>query len=382
MPRINCIEESREHEAVIKVIGVGGGGGNAVNRMVQAGIRGVDFIALNTDAQALRMNSAPVRIQIGEKVTGGLGGGSDPAVGQQAALESEDQIRDVVRDADLIFVTAGMGGATGTGGAPVVARVARETTNALVVGVVTRPFAVEGKKRQDQAEAGIRELRNHVDSLLIIPNERLMEIVDRDTTAPEAYRLADDVLRQAIQGISDVITRAGTINVDFADVRKIMTKSGEALIGIGRAGGPERHMEAASMAIHSPLLENAVMEGARGILVYFTSSKDLRLFEINEAMDYIKKSASPDAMIKYGQAYDDTLGDSIVITVIATGFPSAQKRVRELGQGRHTSVRRPPAPGVDPDQDTALPQHPHLVSDDEEIEKPAFIRYAGKRVLK
>jgi len=382
MPRINCIEESREHEAVIKVIGVGGGGGNAVNRMVQAGIRGVDFIALNTDAQALRMNSAPVRIQIGEKVTGGLGGGSDPAVGQQAALESEPQIKDVVRDADLIFVTAGMGGATGTGGAPVVARVARETTNALVVGVVTRPFAVEGKKRQDQAEAGIRELRNHVDSLLIIPNERLMEIVNRDTTAPEAYRLADDVLRQAIQGISDVITRAGTINVDFADVRKIMTKSGEALIGIGRAEGPERHMEAASMAIHSPLLENAVMEGARGILVYFTSSKDLRLFEINEAMDYIKKSASPDAMIKYGQAYDDTLGDSIVITVIATGFPSAQKRVRELGQGRHPSARRPPAPGVDPDQDPALPQHPHLVSDDEEMEKPAFIRRAGKRVLK
>ncbi|MDP2865278.1 MAG: cell division protein FtsZ, partial [Elusimicrobiota bacterium] len=250
----------RDREAVIKVIGVGGGGGNAVNRMVESEIRLVDFVAVNTDAQDLRRSKAPNRIQIGEALTKGLGVGGDPAKGAAAALESSDLIKEAVADADLLFITAGMGGGTGTGAAPVVARLAKETNpNALLIGVVTRPFGFEGKARAEQAHLGIHELRTHTDCLLVIPNDRILSEVGRNTTSEEAYRKADDVLRQAIQGIADVITCAGSVNVDFQDVRRIMTKAGEALIGIGRASGPDRHIDAAKEAIHSPMLESAVI---------------------------------------------------------------------------------------------------------------------------
>lgn len=378
--RIRYNGDFQDKEARIKVIGVGGGGGNAVNRMVEADIRLVDFIAMNTDAQDLRRNKASNRIQIGEDLTKGLGVGGDPARGRQAAMESSDLIKEAVSEADLIFITAGMGGGTGTGGAPVVAQLARESASTpLVIGVVTRPFEFEGAVRAMQADQGIQEIRKHVDSLLVIPNDRLRDIVDRDTTAAEAYRIADDVLRQAIQGIADVITTPGIINVDFQDVRKIMTKSGEALIGIGRASGENRHIEAAKKAIHSPMLENAVIDGAKGILVSFTGGKNLTLTEIQESMEYIKKSSNPEAFIKYGQADDESMGDELKITVIATGFPTRRKTDVALDLGRHRlkKPRRPDdvlfegAPAMSVTQGAPY----------EDIEKPAFIRRGGKKKL-
>ena len=380
--RIRYSNDFQDREAVIKVIGVGGGGGNAVNRMVEADIRMVEFVAVNTDAQDLRRSKAPNRIQIGEGLTKGLGVGGDPSKGKDAALESADMLREAVADADLIFITAGMGGGTGTGAAPVAAQSAKENNpNALVIGVVTRPFGFEGKARADQAQAGIQELRKHTDCLLVIPNDRILSVVDRETSSSDAYRKADDVLRQAIQGISDVITRSGSINVDFADVRKIMTKSGEALIGIGRASGPDRHIGAAKEAVHSPMLENAVIDGAKGILVNFTSSRDIRIVELDEAMEYIKKHASPDVFIKFGQAFDETLGDEIKITVIATGFPSRRGELagdlaRLRGLGRAAGRRR-----ID---DDFLPASASAGSlSDEDMDKPAYLRRQnGSRRLK
>jgi len=373
--RIRYNNEFQDREAAIKVIGVGGGGGNAVNRMVDADIRLVEFVAVNTDAQDLRRSKAPNRIQIGESLTKGLGVGGDPAKGRDAALESVDLIKEAVSDADLIFVTAGMGGGTGTGAAPVVAETAKiSNPNALVIGVVTRPFGFEGKARADQAQAGIRELRKHADCLLVIPNDRIRSLVGRDTSSEEAYRLVDDVLRQAIQGISDVITKAGAINVDFQDVRRIMTKSGEALIGIGRAAGPERHIEAAKAAVHSPMLENAVIDGAKGILVNFTSSTDIKLVEMTDAMEYIIKHANPEVFIKYGQAFDETLGDEIKITVIATGFPSRRGELagdiaRLRGMGRNRPRRL---------EDDFLAEAPVSSSErDEDTDKPAYLRRKG-----
>ncbi len=379
--RIRYNNDFQDREAVIKVIGVGGGGGNAVNRMVEADIHQVDFVAVNTDAQDLRRSKAPNRIQIGETLTKGLGVGGDPARGKEAALESSELLKEAVADADLIFITAGMGGGTGTGAAPVVAQAAKETNaNALVIGVVTRPFGFEGKARADQAQAGIQELRKNTDCLLVIPNDRILSVVDRDTSSSDAYRKADDVLRQAIQGISDVITRSGSINVDFADVRKIMTKSGEALIGIGRASGPDRHTDAAKEAIHSPMLESAVIDGAKGILVNFTSSRDIRIVELDEAMEYIKKHANPDVFVKFGQAYDETLGDEIKITVIATGFPSRRGELagdlaRLRGLGRSAGRRRT--------DDDFLPASANSSLSDEDMEKPAYLRrQSGARRLK
>ncbi|MBI5743568.1 MAG: cell division protein FtsZ [Elusimicrobia bacterium] len=379
--RIRYSNDFQDREAVIKVIGVGGGGGNAVNRMVEADIRLVDFVAVNTDAQDLRRSKAPNRIQIGENLTKGLGVGGDPSKGKDAALESYELIKESVADADLIFVTAGMGGGTGTGAAPVVAHTAKETNpNALVIGVVTRPFGFEGKARADQAQAGIHELRNSTDCLLVIPNDRILSVVDRDTSSSDAYRKADDVLRQAIQGISDVITRSGSINVDFADVRKIMTKSGEALIGIGRASGPDRHIEAAKEAVHSPMLESAVIDGAKGILVNFTSSRDIRIVELDEAMEYIKKHANPEVFVKFGQAFDETLGDEIKITVIATGFPSRRGELagdlaRLRGMGRNRPRRL---------EDDFPSEGPASSGErNEDLEKPAYLRrQSGLRRLK
>ena len=370
----------RDREAVIKVIGVGGAGGNAVNRMVEAEIRLVDFVAVNTDAQDLRRSKAPNRVQIGETLTKGLGVGGDPAKGAAAALESSELIKEAVADADLLFITAGMGGGTGTGAAPVVARIAKEINpDALLIGVVTRPFSFEGKTRTEQAQAGIHELRTSADCLLVIPNDRILSVVGRDTPSEDAYRKADDVLRQAIQGISDVITRAGAINVDFQDVRRIMTKSGEALIGIGRASGLDRHIEAAKEAIHSPMLENAVIDGAKGILVNFTASRSVMMVEVHEAMEYIIKHANPEVLIKYGQAFDDTLGDELKITVIATGFATKRNDLAgELGRLRGLNRGRPRRPDGDLQQ-----MAPPAVPGAEDLEKPAYLRRpTGVRRLK
>ncbi|OGR45564.1 MAG: cell division protein FtsZ [Elusimicrobia bacterium GWA2_61_42] len=379
--RIRYNNDFQNREAVIKVIGVGGGGGNAVNRMVEADIRLVEFVAVNTDAQDLRRSKAPNRIQIGENLTKGLGVGGDPAKGKEAALESAELIKEAVADADLLFVTAGMGGGTGTGAAPVVAQTAKEANpNALVIGVVTRPFGFEGKSRSDQAQAGIHELRKHSDCLLVIPNDRILSVVGRDTSSEEAYRRADDVLRQAIQGISDVITHPGLINVDFQDVKKIMTKSGEALIGIGRATGAERHIEAAKEAVHSPMLESAVIDGAKGILVSFTSSRDIKIVEIDGAMEYIIKHANPEVFIKYGQVFDENMGDELKITVIATGFPSRRGELagdlaRLRGMGRNRTRRL---------GDDFLPESPAPSGGrEEDMEKPAYLRrQSGARRLK
>ncbi|MBI4656401.1 MAG: cell division protein FtsZ [Elusimicrobia bacterium] len=380
MVRIKCIDDFQDREARIKVIGVGGGGGNAINRMIEAGVRGVEFIAINTDSQALKRSKSCLKIQIGENLTKGLGVGGDPLKGKQAAYESIEYIKETVQDADLVFITAGMGGGTGSGAAPVIAQTAREMTSALVIGVVTKPFNFEGLIRAEQAEASIREMRSFVDSLLIIPNDRLLNIVDRNTSANEAYKIADDVLRQAIQGISDVITKAGVINVDFADVKKIMTKSGEALIGIGHARGEDRHIESAKQAIHSPLLENAVIDGARGILVNFTSSKDLKLTELNDAMEYIRKASSPEALIKYGQAYDDAMGDTLKITVIATGFPTHRGRIRsEFARSRLANKEARPQSS----DALLLEEQMDFLSAEkqEDFETPAYLR-KKKTILK
>ncbi len=319
--KIQVLEDVHETRAVIKAIGVGGAGGNAINRMAEAGIKSVELIAANSDAQDLRRSLAHIRVQIGEKLTKGLGVGGDSSRGRLAMEESAEQIREILQGSDLVFITAGMGGGTGTGGAPLVSQIARDL-GALTVGVVTRPFAFEKLNRANIAEQGIQEMRKNVDTLLVIPNQRLLDVSDSETTAESAFRLADDVLRKAIQSISDVITMPGNINMDLNDMRAIMKDAGEALIGMGEASGHARATAAAKAAIHSPLLENVVMDGAKGLIVNITGRKDgLKLAEMEEAMDLITGAASPDAKIKMGKAYDDSLGDSIRITVIATGFP-------------------------------------------------------------
>ena len=304
--------------AVIKVIGVGGAGNNAVNRMIESGIRGVEFISVNTDRQALQLSKASTKIQIGEKLTRGLGAGANPDIGAQAAEESKAEIAEILRGADMVFVTSGMGGGTGTGAAPVIAATAREL-GILTIGVVTKPFTFEGKKRLNQAERGIANLKEKVDTLVVIPNDKLLQVIDRRTSIIEAFKMADDVLRQGVQGISDLISIPGLINLDFADVKAIMLNTGMAHMGIGIASGENRAEDAAKQAIQSPLLESSV-EGARGVIINITGGHDLGLQEANTAAELIQRSVDPEANIIFGVVTDETLTDEIVITVIATGF--------------------------------------------------------------
>ncbi len=308
--------------AVIKVVGIGGGGVNAVNRMIDVGLKGVEFIAINTDAQALLMSDADVKLDIGRVVTRGLGAGASPDIGRQAAHDHVDEITEVLRGADMVFVTAGEGGGTGTGGAPIIAKIAREL-GALTVGVVTRPFTFEGKRRASQADEGIAELRAEVDTLIVIPNDRLLSISDRNITALEAFKSADQVLLAGVQGITDLITTPGLINLDFADVRSVMKDAGSALMGIGSARGEARATRAAEMAIASPLLE-ASIDGAHGVLLSIAGGSDLGLFEISEAAELVAASAHPDANIIYGTVIDDALGDEVRVTVIAAGFEGGE----------------------------------------------------------
>ena len=319
-------DTSGSYIAVIKVVGVGGGGSNAVTRMVDAGVTGVDFIAVNTDAQALLGCDADVKLHIGAQATRGLGAGANPEVGQAAALESRDEIKEALKGADMVFVTAGEGGGTGTGGAPIIAETAREL-GALTVGVVTRPFDFEGRKRAEQAQKGITELRDKVDTLIIIPNDRLLQVVGKQTPVMEAFRIADDVLRQGVQGITDLITIPGLVNLDFADVRTVMSDAGSALMGIGEAEGENRAAEAARTAVSSPLLEASV-EGATGILLNITGGSDVGLFEVNEAAEVVTGAADQNANVIFGAVIDENLAGKIRVTVIATGFDAKLRRER------------------------------------------------------
>ena len=310
--------------ATIKVIGVGGAGNNAVNRMIEAGIKGVDFIAVNTDRQALQKSKAGTKIQIGEKITRGLGAGANPDIGAQSAEENKSEIAETLRGADMVFVTAGMGGGTGTGAAPIVAQAAKEM-GILTIGVVTKPFTFEGKKRLSQAERGIESLKGKVDSLVVIPNDKLLQIIDRKTSINEAFRMADDVLRQGVQGISDLIAVTGTVNLDFADVKTIMLNTGMAHMGIGRASGENRAEDAAKQAVQSPLLETSI-EGARGVIINITGGEDLGLHEVNTAAELVQRSVDPEANIIFGTVTDPEMKDEIQITVIATGFEKPESR--------------------------------------------------------
>jgi cell division protein FtsZ len=345
--------------AKIKVIGVGGGGGNAVNRMIASDVSGIEFWTVNTDSQALTQSSASKRLQVGQKLTRGLGAGGNPAIGQKAAEESRDEIAAALEGADLVFITAGMGGGTGTGAAPIVAEVAKEM-GALTVGVVTRPFIFEGRRRMSQAEEGINALQSQVDTLIVIPNDKLLSVISEQTPVQEAFRVADDILRQGVQGISDIITIPGLVNVDFADVRAVMADAGSALMGIGVGSGKSRAREAATASISSPLLESSI-EGARGVVFNITGGHDLTLHEVNAAAEIIYEAVDPDANIIFGAVIDDRLQGEIRITVIATGFtgeaPVAQA-VRPVGIRRSTAVPQPPV--APPSPPASIPSEPRV----------------------
>ncbi len=347
------IDRDLRRYAAIKVVGVGGGGSNAVNRMINAGLRGVEFIAINTDAQALAMSNADKKLHVGSKVTKGLGAGGDPEVGRQAAEESKEDLYEALDGADMVFVTAGMGGGTGTGGAPIVSEVAREL-GSLTIGVVTKPFSFEGRRRASAADDGIRLLKQKVNTVITIPNDRLLQIIDRTSTVVEAFRTADDVLRQGVQGIADLITVPGLINLDFADVRTVMHEAGSALIGIGVGTGEDRAIRAAQAAIASPLLETS-MAGARGVLINITGGLDLGLLEVSEAAQIIRDAADPDANIIFGAVIDDKVDGEIRITVIATGFDAS----------RTVEAQEAQTPGVVEDGVKALM---------EDLDIPAFLR--------
>jgi cell division protein FtsZ len=354
------MNQTGNYLAVLKVAGVGGGGTNAVNRMVDVGLSGVEFIAVNTDAQALLMADADVKIQVGAQVTRGLGAGADPEIGFAAAQESRDELKEALKGADMVFITAGEGGGTGTGGAPIVAELGQEI-GALTVGVVTRPFAFEGRKRAEQAERGIDQLRDRVDTLIVIENDRLLQVVERQTSVVDAFRMADDILRQGVQGITDLITEPGLVNLDFADVRTIMRDAGSALMGIGRASGENRAAEAARSAVSSPLLE-ASIEGATGILLNVTGGSDIGLFEVNEAAEVVTGAADQNANVIFGAVIDDAMGDDVQVTVIATGFG---------GQSRRR--RRREAPAIERSAQAAAAAEGFDVSQ-EVLDVPSFLR--------
>lgn len=370
--------------AVIKVVGIGGGGVNAVNRMIEQGLKGVEFIAINTDAQALLMSDADVKLDVGRDSTRGLGAGADPEVGRKAAEDAKDEIEELLRGADMVFVTAGEGGGTGTGGAPVVASIARKL-GALTVGVVTRPFSFEGKRRSNQAENGIAALRESCDTLIVIPNDRLLQMGDAAVSLMDAFRSADEVLLNGVQGITDLITTPGLINVDFADVKGIMSGAGTALMGIGSARGEGRSLKAAEIAINSPLLE-ASMEGAQGVLMSIAGGSDLGLFEINEAASLVQDAAHPDANIIFGTVIDDSLGDEVRVTVIAAGFDvsgpgrkpvmgetGGAHRIESAKAGKLTSTLFEPFDAV------SVPLHTNgatlsIGGDDDDVDVPPFMR--------
>jgi cell division protein FtsZ len=378
-------EFEMEPVAQIKVIGVGGGGSNAVNRMIEAGVQGVEFIAVNTDAQALNRSKAPIRMQIGEKLTRGLGAGAKPEIGKKAAEESREQIVNVLKGADMVFVTAGMGGGTGTGAAPEIAGIAREL-GALTVGVVTKPFTFEGKRRAAQAEQGIAALKENVDPLLVIPNDRLLEIVDKNTPMLEAFREADNVLRQGVLGISDLIAVPGLINLDFADVRTIMTERGSALMGIGQASGENRAATAAKNAICSPLLETSI-NGARGVLMNITGGTNLSLYEVYEAADIVTQASHPEVNMIFGAVINEDLKDEIIVTVIATGFDTEQQKEQRSGKppfaldtNRVTPTTREPFPSfggrTSSSESSGDLLDPYNTS---HLEVPAFLRNRNKK---
>ncbi|HEY9062432.1 MAG TPA: cell division protein FtsZ [Pseudobacteroides sp.] len=365
-----------EQFAQIKVIGVGGGGNNAVNRMITAGLRGVEFYSINTDKQALFLSKSNTKIQIGDKLTKGLGAGANPEIGEKAANESKDEIAQAIKGADMVFVTAGMGGGTGTGAAPVVAQIAKEM-GILTVGVVTKPFMFEGRKRMQHAERGIETLKSTVDTLVTIPNDRLLQVAEKKTSIVDAFRIADDVLRQGVQGISDLIAVPGLVNLDFADVKTIMFNTGIAHMGIGRAAGENRAEEAARQAIHSPLLETSI-DGARGVLLNITGGADLGLFEVNTAAELVQQSADPDANIIFGAVIDENLKDEILITVIATGFdkgPIVKKMEkpsfdRSSERQQERNVANPPA---NEKQQPAASNYNNS-SQSDELDIPTFLR--------
>ncbi len=372
-----------EQYAQIKVLGVGGGGTNAVNRMISEGLQGVDFVAINTDAQALMLSNAPKRVRVGDKLTRGLGAGGNPEQGTKAAEESSDELYAVLKGADMVFVTCGMGGGTGTGASPVVARIAKEV-GALTIGVVTRPFGFEGHKRSAAAEQGINALKEHVDTLIVIPNDRLLEIVDKKAPLQAAFRVADDVLRQGIQGISELITVPGLINLDFADVRAIMSEGGAALMAVGTATGEDRAVQAAQQAITSKLLD-VTIDGARGILFNVTGGASMTLYEVNQAAALIKETAHPDVNLIFGAVIDEKIGDSIRVTVIATGFdhtgPTVRRRVappvQQPAAAGASGRSNAPATAHDPSQPAQgvnLYDFPVKQVDTDNLEVPAFLR--------
>ena len=369
--------------ARLKVIGVGGAGGNAVNRMIGAGLRGVEFISANTDMQALNQSLAPCRIQMGPTATRGLGSGGDPTQGRRAAEEDEQLIADALAESDMVFITAGMGGGTGTGAAPVVARLAKQS-GALTVAVVTKPFLFEGRRRMRQAEEGLSELRAEVDTLIVIPNERLLAVVDKGTPLTDAFSVCDEVLLKATKGISDLVTVPGLVNLDFADVKAVMSNRGNALMGTGRSSGPNRAVEAAQAAVSSPLLEDVSIAGAEGVLVNITGGRDLTLHEVNEASGVVVAAAGEDANVIFGAVIDPNLDGEIIITVVATGFGAAEPRLRLIDRARAQAPHAPQPPQAEEQQGDYRRLHPWKRAEDgrgknwgrgsESLEVPTFLR--------